>query len=273
MNELRNESEAVLAAAVGAFADVPGVEVIDDADGRRSIAPGRPWPFLNAIARVRLADETFEQHVATLELPYRRADLPVIWSMTAQSRPVDLDDRLARLGHTKGDWDATMMIAIDPWPEAVQRALDDAATASIRLETIEHRDVLDEWIEVMATSYGWSDPGRTQAMREVYDPASPHGRSGKRTHLLARIGGEAVGSGSLFEAAGQGWVTNIGTIPGARGRGVGAAITSAVLESARKRGFTRAWLGASEMGAPVYERLGFATAGLMMHRLGPAPDR
>jgi GNAT superfamily N-acetyltransferase len=272
MSPTDTESEAVLAAAMAAFADVPGVDVIDEPDALRSVAPGRPWPFLNTIARIRLAGDFEAERLVELERPYLEAELPVMWSMTDLTSPVDLDDRLARRGLAQGDWDATMMIDLQHSPVSTQTTLEAAATAGITLEIVDKRTALDEWIEVMADSYGWSDVGRAQAMREVYDPELPHGRSGRRTHVLARLEDHAVGSSSLFETAGQGWITNIGAIPAARGRGVGAAVTSAVLELAQERGFERAWLGASEMGAPVYRRLGFSTEGVAKHRLGPAPQ-
>jgi GNAT superfamily N-acetyltransferase len=54
-------------------------------------------------------------------------------------------------------------------------------------------------------------------------------------------------------------VYNIATIPTARGRGYGAAMTRHVVEDGVDAGSEVAILQASEMGYPVYERLGFRT--------------
>ena len=76
-------------------------------------------------------------------------------------------------------------------------------------------------------------------------------------HLLAFLGDEPVCAGSLFVTGATGGLYNIATLAAARGRGVGYAVTRALMELARERGCTEAILSASPMGLPVYERLGF----------------
>ena len=56
-------------------------------------------------------------------------------------------------------------------------------------------------------------------------------------------------------------VFNVATVPGARGRGVGRAVTLAALRDGAAAGCRMAVLQASEMGHPVYERLGFRDFG------------
>jgi GNAT superfamily N-acetyltransferase len=129
-------------------------------------------------------------------------------------------------------------------------------------------DDLDAWIGVMAGAYGWSDGARGALMRRLYDPRTRHGADPRRIQVLARLGGAPVGAASLFAAAGQGWVTNVGTIPAARGRGVGTAVTAACLAISAGRGDPSSWLAASAMGEPVYARLGFRTVGRLTHHAG-----
>ncbi len=52
-------------------------------------------------------------------------------------------------------------------------------------------------------------------------------------------------------------IFNVATVPAARGRGVGRAVTLAALRDGAGAGCRMAVLQASEMGHPVYERLGF----------------
>lgn len=49
----------------------------------------------------------------------------------------------------------------------------------------------------------------------------------------------------------------VATLPEARGRGIGTAITREPLLEAKNGGYDVAVLEASEMGLPVYRRLGF----------------
>lgn len=82
-------------------------------------------------------------------------------------------------------------------------------------------------------------------------------------HFLVRVGGRAVACSSLFVGGGEAFVTNIGTTPEARGRGLGTAATVATLELARAMGRASATLTASVDGRGVYRRLGFVEAGIL----------
>ena len=52
-------------------------------------------------------------------------------------------------------------------------------------------------------------------------------------------------------------MTNVGTVPEARGAGHGTSATLAVLAIARRLGYRKASLTASVMGRSVYARIGF----------------
>jgi ribosomal protein S18 acetylase RimI-like enzyme len=73
------------------------------------------------------------------------------------------------------------------------------------------------------------------------------------------LDGEAVGASAMMLGSGAAGLYNIATVPGARGKGIGAAMTLAPLFEARKRGINLAVLHSSAMGQRVYERLGFQT--------------
>ena len=74
---------------------------------------------------------------------------------------------------------------------------------------------------------------------------------------IATLHGEPVAAASLFEGAGVAGVYNVATVPEARGRGIGRAVTATVLAEAVARGHRLAVLGSSDLGFPVYRRLGF----------------
>ena len=55
----------------------------------------------------------------------------------------------------------------------------------------------------------------------------------------------------------RGYITNMYTAPGHRGKGIATAMLHKLIEEARARSVTRICLRASELGKPVYKAFGF----------------
>jgi GNAT superfamily N-acetyltransferase len=78
--------------------------------------------------------------------------------------------------------------------------------------------------------------------------------------------GDPVATCILFNGGGFASVYAIATVAKARGAGIGAAITLAPLLIAREEGHRYATLFSTEMGMPVYERIGFRDTGARLDR-------
>jgi GNAT superfamily N-acetyltransferase len=76
--------------------------------------------------------------------------------------------------------------------------------------------------------------------------------------FLAEIDGRIVGTGVATANGPVGWVGTIFVAPDERGRGIGAALTRAVVGDLERRGCRTLVLIATDEGRPVYERQGFA---------------
>ena len=76
-------------------------------------------------------------------------------------------------------------------------------------------------------------------------------------HLLAWDDDVPVGCGTVFFHDGTAGIDNIAVLERYRGRGIGYAVTAALMDLGVAAGCTNAVLNASEMGRPTYERLGF----------------
>jgi GNAT superfamily N-acetyltransferase len=78
---------------------------------------------------------------------------------------------------------------------------------------------------------------------------------------LARIDGSAVASTVALDCEGDCCITLVATLPEARGRGLATELITRALNDARERGCATTSLQATQMGKPVYERLGYRDLG------------
>lgn len=91
------------------------------------------------------------------------------------------------------------------------------------------------------------------------------------TGILGVLDGEPVAASGVFVTDATAGIYNVATVASARGRGIGAAVTWAAALAGRDAGATRSILQASEMGEPVYARMGYATPDRYRQFEGGAP--
>lgn len=82
-------------------------------------------------------------------------------------------------------------------------------------------------------------------------------RPDKIAYFSASVDGKAIGETAVLEGAGVAGIYDVEVLPEFRRRGIGSALIHAALRYARKRGLKLAVLGATGLGAGMYERAGF----------------
>ena len=85
--------------------------------------------------------------------------------------------------------------------------------------------------------------------------------SDERNRFLGYWDGVPVATAANVLHAGVAGIYAVSTLPAYRGRGIGSAITLYAMEAARQRGYATAVLTSTEMGFPVYKKLGFEVQG------------
>lgn len=93
------------------------------------------------------------------------------------------------------------------------------------------------------------------------------------TAFLGTLDGVAVATSAASIQGGVAGVYNVATIPSARGKGIGAALTWAAVRAGATEGETTCILQSSEEGQPVYTRMGFATPTRYRQFEGPPTGR
>jgi len=76
-------------------------------------------------------------------------------------------------------------------------------------------------------------------------------------NYIGYLDSEPVATSTLFVSTGVAGVYNVATFEAARGKGIGAAITTKALVDGRDLGYRIGILQSSDMGFSVYERMGF----------------
>jgi GNAT superfamily N-acetyltransferase len=253
------ESEAALVAAMAAIRWLPGAEVHAGPDVTL-VAGGRPFESVNHVLAVELqgTDAAIEARIEAIDAELRaRESVPATWWIGPSTSPADLARRLRTRGFVDAEpeFGMTIHVAAAPRPAGTVEEVTDAAG-------------LEAFLEVMAGAYGWSDDGRSSVWAELYrSPLIPS--EAPWWHVVARRDRRPVACASLFATEGHAFVTNVGTIPAARGAGLGTAVTLAVLDIARRLGHERASLTASRMGRGVYARIGFHEDALLGRCISP----
>jgi GNAT superfamily N-acetyltransferase len=229
------------------FAAVHGVEVVDD-DRCLRVATGVPSPLFNPVLRANVAADDVGALVDEAREWYRRRRLPWSWYAGPASGPGRIVPELERRGFAKVTEPPGMAADLGGLYE-----LD--AGLPVRIERVADRRTVDIWFSVFAPSFELSRAA-TAAFRDLI-LAAGLGDDAPMRNYLAFVGSEPVATGSLVPAAGVGGIYNIATRANRRGRGIGRAITWALMREAVELGYQVAVLWSTTAGLPVYRRLGF----------------
>jgi GNAT superfamily N-acetyltransferase len=225
---------------------VGGGEQREDGRVRWSIG-GSPIDYHNCVVAAGLDAGEADQAIAESLDRMRAHGVPGSWHVGPSMRPADLGARLLAAGFTEGGSEPGMAAGLQQLP-----ALDPPE--GLWIATVATTQELKVWSDTLAQGFG-------EGEREATWVGSVFGRigfgTGRWQHYLAYLDGEPVATSTLHVAAGVAGVYFVMTVPEARRRGIGAAVTLAAMRGARDLGVELAVLGSSPAGRSVYASLGF----------------
>jgi ribosomal protein S18 acetylase RimI-like enzyme len=223
----------------------PGVAWADTGDVAWGMTPLPIAPF-NRVVRIRLSTADADARIDEVRAGYVTAGVPESWWLDEGATPDDVGERLERRG-LHGDRVPGMRIEAADVPELV---IPEGVTLS-------WTDGPDELRIAMHHVSLWFGLPADVAER-VATLTAPGGAPGSPVHtVVASMDGHPVASAQGIDVDGAVAIYNVATLEAARGRGIGRAVTTAVLEDAVARGARFGVLESSDMGHPVYLGIGF----------------
>lgn len=163
----------------------------------------------------------------------------------------DLRDACQAAGLEQFGTPVPQMLVRSPLP-------DHTGVDGVVLERVDDDAGVADFVAVNAEAYAtYGMPA--EVLPELFDRASALAEDPAAHVVVARRDGAAVATAMMFESDGVASVQWVGTVPSARGSGLGALVTTQVTNSAFERGASSCTLQASPMGEPIYRSLGYAT--------------
>ncbi len=212
------------------------------------IASPEPVPFLNQVLHTRLPDGEADQEIGKVLAFFDARKVPMTWVTGPSSRPADLPQRLEHHGLTHQSELAGMAVPLtllkdmEAPPGLVIRRADDVET-------------LRQCLVPLTRGFAMAEDVARLLLEMAEGLGFDQGRPWR--HYLGLMNGEPVAHSELFLGAGVAGIYGVTTVPEARRRGIGGAMTLAPLQEARALGYRVGVLHSTPMGLSVYRGLGF----------------
>lgn len=222
------------------FAAHPGA-VVDEREDLLAVRTGIALTFCNGVPRTRLGEDA-DARVAETIASFGAHGVAFRWWLTPLVKPPNLIEILAahRMRHV---YYATGMVA------DLERMPPPRDVPGLTIERVGDTAMLRTWLDVFGVGFSLSDAAKA-AWLEFF-PAQ------QWSLYLGFLDGVPVATSAMCLGPAIGGIYHVVTLPEARGRGVGAAITAAPMREAAAQGRRMAALQASDMAVSVYRSIGF----------------
>lgn len=246
--ELAAASEDNLRAMVLVFSHLPQAELYDGSDLVWSVTDVR-FPLFNSLVRARLEPEAADAAIEAAMIRCKARGVPMFWWTGPATRPAELGSLLEAHGFVR---QAEM-----PGMAADLTTLNESVPVSpgLSIQPVSDPETLVRWCHTGNLGFGLPDfveGALVETLANVgLGPEQP------LRHYIGLLDGEPVATSSLLLAGGVAGIYNVSTLPAARRKGIGAAMTLAPLRDARALGYRIGILQSSEMGFNIYSQLGF----------------
>ena len=227
----------------------PGFEAHEERDVTWFTSASNSSIF-NQVHLARFEPDRAPERIRAVIAGMRERGREAAWWVGPRSSPPELTGRLEEHG-------LRLIRSMPGMAADLGRLRDGGPPPGVTVEEVVGRAGLREWADLFLALNGLPNVLQGESLRPF-------------RLFLGRVEGRAAGLGVLFRHSGVAGVYTIVTDPDFRRRGVATAVTGAVARAGREMGDRFAVLTATEMGHPVYLRMGFEdVCRVFVYRLDP----
>lgn len=200
----------------------------------------KAFPLFNVVVGARVDEGDGGELASKVGSEFIARGLPWMWWTTPSHTTPELEEVLAELGLVREEVPG-MHANLGTEPELAQ----DIEVAEVPADNPDFGHVLIKGFELPEFVL--------RPMQDFLGSLGP----GEQIVVVGSLRGQAAGVATGLVSGETIGIYNVTTLAEHRGRGVGTAVTAAIMHEGKRRGCTQAILHTSAMGRRVYERLGF----------------
>jgi ribosomal protein S18 acetylase RimI-like enzyme len=217
---------------------------------------GVPFPLMNTVFRTQLKRDNVDEVIKEIVAHFESKNVTSFtWWTEPGTQPTDLGKYLAAHGFSYNEGPPGMAVDLTALHE------DLKSPPGLTVERVRDAGSLRKWVHTLASGFELPDT----CENAFFDLFIGLGFDLPMLNYVGFLNGEPVAAAELFLGAGAAGIYGVVTVPEARRRGIGSALTLAPLREARAKGYRIGILHSSEMGLGVYRQLGFQEYCRMSH--------
>jgi ribosomal protein S18 acetylase RimI-like enzyme len=222
------------------LASTPWGKIVDDEHLKKVY-----FNLWDSVVITNLNEENVEQKIKETTEWYSNLGTHYSWWVSPKSKPETLEKHLEKQGFYQRTTAAAMAINLNK--------LDKTPT----IEDVEIKKVIDSamlpvWSKVFLVGHGFGE-----VLSKGSKVFNAIGIGGSAVKYLGFYKGDPVASSQIYYGEKVARLNFVTTLPCARGKGIGSAISLTSLNDACEHGYKVAVLYARDMGYSIYKRFGF----------------
>jgi ribosomal protein S18 acetylase RimI-like enzyme len=208
----------------------------------------------NPIFNINMKAESADNFLDSIIAKARKRKVNLHCLITPDTKPADMGKYLTSHGFTYSGEGPCMAIDLQNIEER------NNAPPGFRIMEIRDYTGLRKWCQIDLLGFGlppYVEPSIVEWLATELNLKQPF------KLFLGLLDGKPVATSMYYLGAGVAGVYNVSTLPEARNKGIGLAMTQRPLLEAKKLGYRIGVLQSSKLGLPVYQKMGFKEYGII----------